>query len=120
MARYRPMGPRNAPWKFDYYNHMFASKRLLESAEAINEILSDPGLAAELNSFRSQWQTLRPLRDVLQHPRSTIIKWRSVDAFYDRIEYRPISGAEPQWRFTLDELHDSAESLWAAVEAASI
>lgn len=116
ITDYLPIGPRNAPWTYDYYNHVFAAKRLLESAEALNESWRSPELSDAITQFRGHWSNLKGVRDVLQHPKSTLIKWQSVSAFYDRIEYRPVAGADPVWRYTLDQLHDPVEALWTVVE----
>lgn len=118
LGRYLPGGVPNQPWKFDYYSHVLAAQRLMHSADAINEILDDGDLAEAIDGFRAHWRHLRDLRNVLQHPRNTSIRWeRDVRAFFDRIEYR-LPGCDPMWVFTIEELHSPVEDLWAAVKDA--
>lgn len=119
LDRYAPVGSPGSPWKYDYYSHVLASQRLLNSAEAIAEIIgADESLKLAVETFRTHWQHLRGLRNVLQHPRNTTIRWdRDVWAFPDRIEYR-LPGCDPIWVFTIEELHAPVERLWAAVHIA--
>jgi hypothetical protein len=119
LDRYLHVGSAGIPWKYDYYSHVLASQRLLNSAEAIAEILgADEPLESAVESFRTHWEHLRGLRNVLQHPKNTSIRWdRDVWAFPDRIEYR-LPGCDPVWVFTIEELHAPVERLWKAVHAA--
>lgn len=118
LDRYSHVGPPGLSWKYDYYSHVLASKRLFHSAEAIAEILDADALAAGVGTFRTHWNRLRGLRNVLQHPKNTSIRWaRDVAAFPDRIEYRK-SKCDPIWVFTIEELQDPVERLWTAVHAA--
>lgn len=119
LGRYAPVGSPGLPWKYDYYSHVFASQRLLHSAEAIAELVgADAALELAVQEFRTHWEHLRELRNVLQHPKNTSIRWeRDVWAFPDRIEYR-LPKSDPMWVFTIEALHAPVERLWAAVHAA--
>lgn len=119
LDRYPHVGSPGLPWKYDYYSHVLASQRLLHSAEAIAEIIgADVSLGSAVATFRTHWEHLRGLRNVLQHPKNTSIRWdRDVYAFPDRIEYR-LPGRDPIWVFTIEELHAPVEDLWTAVQAA--
>lgn len=119
LDRYPHVGSPALPWKYDYYAHVLASQRLLHSAEAIAEIIrTDVSLKSAVETFAAYWEDLRGLRNVLQHPKNTSIRWdRDVSAFPDRIEYR-LPGCDPIWVFTIEELHGPVERLWAAIHAA--
>jgi hypothetical protein len=113
-----PNLPRG-PWKYDYFSHILAQQRLLLAAEAVNEPLNDPTLGKAIQDFKDHWDELRPLRDVMQHPKSRVIPWQHVTGFYDRIEYRHPVSKEVIWSYTIDELHQPVESLYSAVIAAT-
>lgn len=118
LDRYAHVGPTGLPWKYDYYSHVLASQRLLFSAEALLEIIGRDTLTSAVKRFRAHWGDMISLRSVLQHPKSTSIRWnRDVLAFPDRIEYR-LPGCDPSWVFTIEQLHAPAEHLWTAVHAA--
>lgn len=117
LDRYQPVGIDGHPWKYDYYSHVLASQRLMNAVEALNEVLGDESLSAARRTFQEHWNDLRSLRNVLQHPKNTGVLWQHVSAYHDRIAYQ-LPGCDPQWVFTLTELHDPVESLWSAAHEA--
>lgn len=118
LDRYSHVGPPGPPWKYDYYSHVLAAQRLFHSAEAIADILGTQALTSALQTFRDHWNQLRGLRNILQHPKNTSIRWhRDVWVFPDRLEYR-LPGCHPIWVLTIEDLHAPVERLWGAVHAA--
>ena len=118
LDRYAHVGRPGLPWKYDYYSHVLASQRLFHSAEAVAEILDADALGSAVEIFENHWDELRGLRNVLQHPKNTSIRWnRDVSAFLDRLEYR-LPDCHPIWSLTIEELHAPVERLWSAVHTA--
>jgi hypothetical protein len=108
----------NPGWKYDYYSHILAAQRLLHAAEAISEDLDDASLVVACHVFSEHWEQLRDLRNVLQHPKNTSIRWRhEVLVLPGRIEHRR-QGCDPDWSLSIAELHAPVEALWIALNTA--
>lgn len=89
----------------------------MNAAGALNETMRDECLATAHQAFKEHWNDLRGLRNVLQHPKNTDTLWTHVSAYHDRIAYQH-PGCDPQWVFTITELHGPVEFLWSAVHLA--
>ena len=75
---------------------------------------NDPTFPPEVDVFRQHWSTLKPLRDQLEHPIAAKFElerlWIS-----DHIWVQDY-GHEPEWDFTIAELHDPVKELSAAID----
>ena len=66
--------------------------------------------------FAAHWAHVKPLRDVFHHPASMALKLTSLRVGGDRITSQH-EGSEPEWEFTIDELHGPVEDLYAVIKA---
>lgn len=118
MSEFNPVGPPNVPWVHDWYAHVLFASRLLEAGQALLDTSPDDRLKEAIEVFKRHWDRLRPLRNGLQHPTSRGVNWKALWPMYDRLTYqRP--GRDPEWDFSVDDLHEPVEKLYAAVEAAT-
>ena len=104
------------PWVYDWYLHIMFSERLLEAARALNRTQPTDSLGTAVYEFAAHWTHLKPLRDVLHHPASMALKPTSLRVGGDRITSQP-EDSEPEWEFTIDELHGPVEDLYAVIKA---
>jgi hypothetical protein len=72
-------------------------------------------LGTAVDEFAAHWAHFKPLPDVLHHPAS-MLKLTSLRVGGDCITYQH-EGSEPEWEFTIDELHGPVEDLYAVIKA---
>ena len=104
------------PWIYDWYSHIMFSERLLEAASALDRAQPTDSLGTAVYEFPAHWAHVKPLRDVLHHPATIPLKLTSLQVGGDRITYQH-EGSEPEWEFTIDELHGPVEDLYAVIKA---
>ena len=104
------------PWVYDWYLHVMFSERLLEAARALDRTQPTDSLGTAVYEFAAHWTHFKPLRDVLHHPASMALKPTSLRVGGDRISSQH-EDSEPEWEFTIDELHGPVEDLYAVIKA---
>jgi hypothetical protein len=104
------------PWVYDWYLHIMFSERLLEATRALNRTQPTDSLGTAVYEFAAHWAHVKPLSDVLHHPASMALKLTSLRVGGDRITSQH-EGCEPEWEFTIDELHGPVEDLYAVIKA---
>lgn len=117
IARWEPAGSSSAVWKYDWYAHVLFAQRLFDAAKLATQGVSDEPLDRAVTSFAEHWETLRGLRNVLQHPLSRDVDLDAVWVFPDRIRYQE-PGRDPLWEHYLDDLHSPVERLFEAIDEA--
>lgn len=115
MRRFNDRVPAG-PWIYDWYSHIMFSERLLEAASALDRAQPTDSLGTAIDEFPAHWAHFKPLRDVLHHPATIPLKLTSLRVGGDRITYQH-EGSEPEWEFTIDELHGPVEDLYAVIKA---
>jgi hypothetical protein len=106
---------KNGPWVYDWYSHIIFSDRLREAACGLNRAKPVDEVAAAIAVFAAHWSHFKPLRDVLHHPASKKFNVESLWVGNDSIWYQD-EGRPREWDFTVDELHDPVERLYAVIE----
>jgi hypothetical protein len=116
LERFPKGFPRGA-WLYDWYAHVLFGSRLFEAAKALaGQDTKDKALRRAVKDFERHWDDLKPLRDYLLHPLSKKFNPEWLYALGDRIVYhRAEPGRIPDWEFTLSELDDATEALFAAL-----
>jgi hypothetical protein len=113
IQRWLPHGG-DQPWVYDWYWHVISAQRLNEAAKALQRAKPDERLRDAIDAFDAHWGRLRPLRNVVEHPPSR--DFNLDDLWVSTTMRLQKYGADPEWEFTIDQLHDPVEALYTVIE----